>query len=416
MFRFPFTNFHELNLDWILSVVKEAKEVFDNGRTDIDYAVQTADEAKTIAEQAAQATIPDGAVTTIKLANGAVTNPKIANDAVTTTKIADGSISAAKIADRNVTLDKLKAGLLVNRNYMDNWFFLGGGSQLGDGIFPINQRGQTNYSNAGYCIDRWWMFAGAIALQNDGLVFSVPSTAQYNGALRQIIESPKSLAGKQVTVTVLVDSLQGGNIVLSMSKGTGINSGLEPAIAGTTFNTTGFLTITGTLPDDIGSSSYPYLIFTISLTKGATAKIRAVKLEVGDKQTLGYTDSNNGNVVTNPPSFMEELMKCQHYLFPVPTSVPLSGAYRAANSESIAVVTPFVMSGNLELSGTVSAISIRSDTAYNSTSIESSSVYAKHGNMVELWVGFTANAYPALYSGDVVFITGTALFIQSVVQ
>ena len=32
MFRFPFTNFHELNLDWILSVVKEAKTVFDSGR------------------------------------------------------------------------------------------------------------------------------------------------------------------------------------------------------------------------------------------------------------------------------------------------------------------------------------------------------------------------------------------------
>ena len=29
MFNFPWTNFHELNLDWILSVVKEAKEVFD---------------------------------------------------------------------------------------------------------------------------------------------------------------------------------------------------------------------------------------------------------------------------------------------------------------------------------------------------------------------------------------------------
>ena len=31
MFNFPWSNFHELNLDWILSVVKEAQEIFVKG-------------------------------------------------------------------------------------------------------------------------------------------------------------------------------------------------------------------------------------------------------------------------------------------------------------------------------------------------------------------------------------------------
>ena len=69
MFRFPWSNFHELNLDWILEVVKEAKEIFVNGRSDIDNAVETANEALEIAEQAASAVIADGAVTIPKLNN-----------------------------------------------------------------------------------------------------------------------------------------------------------------------------------------------------------------------------------------------------------------------------------------------------------------------------------------------------------
>ena len=53
MFNFPWSNFHELNLDWILSVVKEAKEIFVKGEGDIQHAVETADQALETAEQAA---------------------------------------------------------------------------------------------------------------------------------------------------------------------------------------------------------------------------------------------------------------------------------------------------------------------------------------------------------------------------
>lgn len=107
MFKFPFTNFHELNLDWILSVVKEAKEVFDNGQADIDNAVETAEEAKTIAEQAAQAMIGDGAVTTAKLADNAVTGDKILDGSITVTKIANGAVTNSKIVDNAVTAPKI---------------------------------------------------------------------------------------------------------------------------------------------------------------------------------------------------------------------------------------------------------------------------------------------------------------------
>ena len=67
MFNFPWSNFHELNLDWILSVVKEAKEIFVKGEGDIQHAVETADHALETAEQAAAGVIADGAVTIPKL-------------------------------------------------------------------------------------------------------------------------------------------------------------------------------------------------------------------------------------------------------------------------------------------------------------------------------------------------------------
>lgn len=69
MFNFPWSNFHELNLDWILSVVKEAKEIFVKGEGDIQHAVETADQALETAEQAAAGVIADGAVTIPKLSS-----------------------------------------------------------------------------------------------------------------------------------------------------------------------------------------------------------------------------------------------------------------------------------------------------------------------------------------------------------
>lgn len=87
MFFFPFSTLHELNLDWILAKMKYLLGTTEENNRKADYAVETADEAKTIAEQAAQAQIADGAVTTIKLADNAVTTPKIANNNVTFAKL-----------------------------------------------------------------------------------------------------------------------------------------------------------------------------------------------------------------------------------------------------------------------------------------------------------------------------------------
>lgn len=138
MFKFPFTNFHELNLDWILSVVKEAKTVFDTGRDDIDYAMETADEAKTIAQQAAQGVIADGAV----------------------------------------TFNKIAPGIIAYRNLLANWCFLPHAL--------INQRGLTVYNNPGYCINGWILGENSsLAVTANGIVLT--------GTLTQPVELPPNI-------------------------------------------------------------------------------------------------------------------------------------------------------------------------------------------------------------------------------
>ena len=131
MFRFPFTNFHELNLDWILAKVKEFSELIPPMQTAVDdvqaalsdateaitkseealenanEAVETANEAKEIAEQASQGVIPNGSVTTPKLADQAVTGSKIANGAVSTEQLYTGAVRTNNIYNGAVTGDKI---------------------------------------------------------------------------------------------------------------------------------------------------------------------------------------------------------------------------------------------------------------------------------------------------------------------
>ena len=133
MFKFPYTNLHELNLDWILEKVKHFAELIPPMETAVDdvqaltddvaqavedanqavedaqSAIETAEEAKEIAEQAAQGTIADGAVTT----------PKLDDDAVTTAKIADGAVTGNKIGTATIQTGNLSQGCVTTVQILD---------------------------------------------------------------------------------------------------------------------------------------------------------------------------------------------------------------------------------------------------------------------------------------------------------
>lgn len=145
MFRFPYSNLYELNLDWILSEVKKIAELIPSieGVPDqVAYAVNTANQAIQLAQDASQAIVSDGSITTSKLADGAVTTNKIAdnsitsdkldigvidtpqinNSAVTAIKIATDAVTTGKIQDGAVTYDKLAQALQDKLNYKILYF------------------------------------------------------------------------------------------------------------------------------------------------------------------------------------------------------------------------------------------------------------------------------------------------------
>lgn len=353
MFRFPFTNFHELNLDWILSVVKEAKEVFDSGREDIDYAVQTAEDAKTIAQQAAEATIPDGAVTTIKIANKAVTAPKLAD------------------------------GLIVHDNLLENWYFVGGGSQLGEGYLPINQRNQSVYNNAGFCIDRWSISTGLELTLNNNYV-TLNNTNANRQILTQLLSEPFEILGKTLVASAIIDGvLHSGFTVIPA----------EFPSSPTFYNLFSFDSNDARIELRAdGSARFEFVV-----KANTSVMISAFKLEIGDVQSLGYY-KNGALVLNNIPDYTTELLKCQRYYV---TTIGFFVGF-GASTETFMCFVPLPV--KMVKAPTVTVPSsfgyFRQDSSHVVTSIDDTSVVYSNGVRI-------SGTGTGIENGKVGVITGT---------
>lgn len=194
-----------------------------------------------------------------------------------------------------------------NENLLDNAYFVGGGSQLGYGIFPINQRGQTQYTGGGVQLDRWHGWAGTdtLVLTANGLQYTSPSS---NGIFQYFPVFP-------TTETVTFSAKIGGTIY-SVTLPEGQN---QVMLDQPTFE----LTVDRN-DKAVGISSY-----------NSTLLLQAAKLEVGTVSTL----ANDA-----PPDFGEELRKCQRRLFrvsPMGTSSRGYAGFGSVNSsKNILVFVP----------------------------------------------------------------------------
>lgn len=193
-----------------------------------------------------------------------------------------------------------------NRNLLDNWYFVGGGSQQGNGQLPINQRAQIEYpSNNGYSIDRW-LFAqtGTMTVEKDGVKFTCGTCGFY---FYQFAENYESFKGKQLTFSVLCTGTGDANknIFLQLNAGDGgrADSGFtDPGSNAGVFSVT--LTV-GENPSQLLS------IITTESTSGSITLI-AAKLELGSHQTLAHKEGGTW-VLNEIPNYAEELAKCQRY-------------------------------------------------------------------------------------------------------
>lgn len=188
-----------------------------------------------------------------------------------------------------------------NKNLLDNWYFVGGGSQQGGGQFPINQRGQTSYSNDGYTIDRWKSGTYGIAeITASGVNFGKTIAPNGYNLYSQYVPIDDSWVGKTFTLSALgSEGLVKGSGVLSASNYVDTNS----------------------VSNTYSRFRYKYDNTNKCVSVDAIMDLTniiwyAVKFELGSEQTLAHLE--NGEWVLNEiPDYGEELAKCQRFYRPL---------------------------------------------------------------------------------------------------
>ena len=189
-------------------------------------------------------------------------------------------------------------------NLLDNWYFVGGGSQLGSGIFPINQRGQTSYSNTGYTIDRWYISSNpTVTVGSDYVNFTSGQVAVYQ-QLRQWLSQDLPAGTYTLSMLAKVNSI-GGTVWFCMSDE---NHYIKHAVtldAGTGYR---MFTTTFTLTEKASGWSVR-LVTDQAETNYINIDMKAWKLEIGSTQTLAHQE-NGAWVLNEIPNWSEQFYLC----------------------------------------------------------------------------------------------------------
>lgn len=172
-----------------------------------------------------------------------------------------------------------------NPNLLDNWYF----------VAPINQRGQTEYIENGYTIDRWCLFSSIaeISIEN-GIVVHQGAQGYFQQRFDRF--RMKNLVGQVVTLSTLVD----GQLYTA--------SGI--------LKNTGNSCMIDSVP--IGSLSIFYDNYKCEVNfqfSGAAGTLQAAKLELGPIQTLAHREGETWVLNDPPPDPALELAKCQRYYY-----------------------------------------------------------------------------------------------------
>lgn len=194
-----------------------------------------------------------------------------------------------------------------NRKLLINWYF-------GN---PVNQRGKTTYSGAGYGIDQWKAEAVSpnVTTLKDGYI-----ELSQNALIEQILEEPYSLCEKQVTASILLTTGLYTFTTTIPSKEELSAVTTDKNLGNTHFvvngNDVGYI--------DLLHTKAHNTMLRLRAFEGYTVGAIAVGLELGPQQTLAHQE--NGKWVLNEiPDYGEELTKCMRYLQIISTPYDTSG-------------------------------------------------------------------------------------------
>ena len=180
-----------------------------------------------------------------------------------------------------------------NPNLLDNWYF----------VNPVNQRGQTSYTQTGYTFDRWMI---------EGHAFPVERSVNYGGSLHLVMGSEpqtfmqkiETMPQQQMTASILLGGASAGGKLLVQSWPDAVDSHMVPIQSEMTT-----MTFTPT-------QSGMYRIAIFNDNEPVDILVRAIKLELGSQQTLAHQE--NGVWVLNEiPDYGEQLRRCRRYYRPL---------------------------------------------------------------------------------------------------
>ena len=190
-------------------------------------------------------------------------------------------------------------------NLLDNWCFVGGAA--------VNQRGETFYEDDGYTVDRWIADitggdaggAGSVEVDGDGLIISQGAGDYSATSICQILENPGALAGRTVTVSVLCQTNVGesGFVLLA-------NTQPYAMAFADVQGRDALITLTVPLPDELWDLAV-YFYGAVTSGQWNHGILRAVKLEVGEGQTLAEFSDGEWVLSDAPPNYGMEKLKCQ---------------------------------------------------------------------------------------------------------
>ena len=197
-------------------------------------------------------------------------------------------------------------GAGVRPNLLDNPYFVGGGT--GWGVLPVNQRQVFSVGKAQqFLIDGWKIYryvSGTAELKQSGIVL----TGNFDFGITLETSRIPPIAGLPVTISALLED----NRLISA---TGVlkNAGSPESISVRNVNNDDF--VVNYTYTRLWQSGKDLLYFQL-LTDQSKIAVNAVKMEIGDTQTLAYQDADGKWKLLPQPDmdYGTQLEKCQRYL------------------------------------------------------------------------------------------------------